>query len=124
MVEMDECGSLSHPFKLPMSLILLRLASDLLLPDETKRKTMTFLTKRVRSTHVSYDHWEKLGEELGALLDDLNQWADACLAMMPEWYGRPETTSGSKTMPGTYDRILHYRRRAKRGLAVFSRKDG
>jgi hypothetical protein len=120
---MDAFGSLSHPSLLPMSLILLRVASDLLLPDETKRKVSAFLTKKIKSTHVSYDHWEKLAEDLGILLDDLNQWVDACLTMMPEWYERPETTSGSKTMPGTYDRILHYRRRARRGLTVFSKKD-
>jgi len=123
MVEMDEFGYLSHPSKLPMSLILLRVANDLLLPDETKRKSTAFLTRKIKSTHVSYDHWEKLAEDLGVLLNDLDQWADTCVVMMPEWYERPETTTGSKTMIGTYDRILHYKRRAKRGLAVFSKKD-
>ncbi len=121
-VDQDSFGYLSHPSRLPMSLILLRVATALLLSDETKRKTSAFLT-RLKSTHVSYQRWEELGEKLGRLLNDTEQWGAVCQAMMPEWYERPETTTGSKTMIGTYDRILHYKRRAKRGLAVFSKKD-
>jgi hypothetical protein len=66
---------------------------------------------------------EELCENLGHACGDIDQWGAAMLAMFPEWFTRPETCTGTASMPGTDDRMLQYRRRAKRGKSVFNAND-
>lgn len=107
-----------------MSLIWLRLDAALLLPEDAKRKIRRLL-KELKKTSLSSEQQEELGESIGDVVEDAEQWSHILQVLLPEQYeDRRQTPQGTNASPGHYDKILMMRRRAKRGLSVFSKKDG
>ena len=73
--------------------------------------------------HISFNRMEKVSEKLGTALGCHLKWGEVLRIMAPEWYHRPETCTGTVSNPGSGDRLLQYRRRAKRGRSVFNKQD-
>ena len=134
MTMQEGFGYLSCPSSLPKSLLFLRLESALIMakgkPPEgcpsrgTLIKLRASLESSLRGLEImTMRRMEKVAEKFGLDVGDVGQWGLAMVTIAPEWYHRPETCTGTTSNPGSADRLLQYRRRAKRGRSVFNHQD-